>query len=425
MPPRVGWEVDGRALGNLSPSSLRRLRRTRVRYLFQRPSDNLYPYLTVAQHLARSSRLSSSKPWVPLEELLDRLGLHDRLDYVPKYLSGGEQQRLSIARAVLAGATLLIADEPTAELDTRTGAEVIALMGSMVASGISVVAATHDPSLREIADQVFQLEYGQIADPRARTQPDRVLQFQRLHRSDVRRTQGDHNFILEVEHLHKRYRRGTETVHAVRGANFALSAGELVGLVGRSGSGKTTLLNALIGWEEVDAGTIRYLGPQVIGRAPGWHDVAILPQKFGLLEELTVRENVEYPPRLVGQLSARREDIEELLEALGLYHLRDRYPSESSVGEQQRTALARALSLSPRLLLADEPTAHQDATATAAILSLLSRVADLGTTCLVATHNSHLAESFDRTLLIRDGQVTEAPRESREDYRGSPFRPRP
>jgi putative ABC transport system ATP-binding protein len=137
----------------------------------------------------------------------------------------------------------------------------------------------------------------------------------------------------------------------------------------------------------------------------GWGVLAALPQKFGLMEELSVRGNVEYPARLAGLLSERREWIDSLMADLELGELSDRLPHEISIGQQQRTALARALALDPAVLLADEPTAHQDVRLRASVLALLRRVAETGTCCVVATHEEEIRELADVTWRMAGGTL--------------------
>ena len=193
-------------------------------------------------------------------------------------------------------------------------------------------------------------------------------------------------------------------MHAVRDVTLAVAAAELVMLSGRSGSGKSTLLHMLAGWEPADAGSIGYAN----GAAPPpWRELAVVPQQLGLLEELTVRENVEYPARLAGVLANLGDTADELLDRLGLLHLADRYPPEISVGEQQRTSLARAVLLTPSMLLVDEPTGHQDAGWAAAVLDELRRTVASGTGCLAATHDPLTRRFADRELSMADGQLAE------------------
>jgi putative ABC transport system ATP-binding protein len=183
--------------------------------------------------------------------------------------------------------------------------------------------------------------------------------------------------------------------------------------MGRSGSGKTTLLMVLAGWETPEAGTVAWGGVPA-GRLADlpWSDVAVLPQKFGLMEELTVRENVEYPARLAGRLAELEGRVANLLEALGLAELGGRRPHETSVGQQQRTALARALVLRPRLLLADEPSGHQDAGWAHEVFRILQGAAAEGTCCLVATHNDEIRPYLDEIHPMANGKLDRVPAET-------------
>jgi ABC-type lipoprotein export system ATPase subunit len=210
-------------------------------------------------------------------------------------------------------------------------------------------------------------------------------------------------FILDANGLSKAYRRGDEVVHALDDVSLTLRAGELVGLVGRSGSGKTTLLNVIAGWEHAEAGTIHRSGAR--SATPGWDELAVVPQKLGLFDELSVRENLEYPARLHLRLEELRGRVDELMEDLGIAHLAARYPKETSLGEQQRTAVARALVLAPTLVLADEPTGHQDAVSERRVLEAFGRAAAEGGSCLIATHNASLAPRLDRVLEMADGRL--------------------
>lgn len=205
---------------------------------------------------------------------------------------------------------------------------------------------------------------------------------------------------IVVSRVHKSYRRGPETVQALRGIDLELTAGEVVALIGPSGSGKTTLLNILCGWERPDTGAVTGAGD-----VP-WSALGILPQRHGLVEELTVADNVELPLRLAGWGAPKRARRRtELLTALEVDHLTARYPVEASLGEQQRVALARALVLAPRVVLADEPTSHQDARREAMIFDLLRIHAAGGALCVVATHDPRSDQLCHRTVRLADGKV--------------------
>jgi len=214
---------------------------------------------------------------------------------------------------------------------------------------------------------------------------------------------------VDARGLEKAYRRGDERVHALRGVSLTLQPGELVALVGPSGSGKSTLLNVLCGWEHPDGGTLDWTA-ELADRPPDrlpWGRLAIVPQALGLLEDLSVEENILLPARLNGRLAELRPRAGDLMSGLGIAHLATRYPKQTSLGEQQRCAVSRALLLSPTLLLADEPTAHQDAGWTDAMFTAFRELLRHGGACLIATHNPDTWGYADRVLSMKDGELRE------------------
>lgn len=212
---------------------------------------------------------------------------------------------------------------------------------------------------------------------------------------------------LAATGLVKHFTRGSETITALDGVDLTLAAGEFVALVGPSGSGKSTLLALLCGWETADSGTL-ILDGGLAGRAPealGWSELALVPQALGLVADLSLADNVLLPARL------RREDCSaraaRLLTDFGIDHLADRYPHQASLGEQQRVAVARALLLRPAVLLADEPTAHQDRGHADRLLDEVTATARAGSSVLLATHDEIAWARADRVLSMRDGRVRE------------------
>jgi len=215
--------------------------------------------------------------------------------------------------------------------------------------------------------------------------------------------------VVDARGLEKSYLRGDEQVHALREVSLVLQLGELVALVGPSGSGNSTLLNVLCGWEKPDDRTMRWTA-ELAGTSPDrlpWGRLAIIPQALGLLDDLTVAENILLPARLTGRLAELRPRADDLMESLGIAHLAARYPNQTSLGEQQRCAASRALLLSPTLLLADEPTAHQDSGWTDAIFARFRELLRDGGACLIATHNPETWGYADRVLSMHDGHLTE------------------
>ncbi len=203
---------------------------------------------------------------------------------------------------------------------------------------------------------------------------------------------------IGVEGLTKRFQRGREVITAVDNATFVLPAGTLTALVGPSGSGKTTLLNLLVRGDEADAGCV--LG---VPERSDWTQLALVPQALGLLPELTVGENVGVPQRLGAQ---RCRPACDMMERLGVGDLVDRAPSQVSLGEQQRVAVARALVTSPAFLVADEPTSHQDDANAHRVISALVELAATGSCVLVATHDGRVLDVCGQLLRIRDGVVS-------------------
>jgi putative ABC transport system ATP-binding protein len=180
------------------------------------------------------------------------------------------------------------------------------------------------------------------------------------------------------------------------GVDLDVDEGEIVVLLGRSGSGKTTLLTIVTGFDAPDEGTVERPGT-------AWREVAVLPQSLGLLPELTVGENVALPLRVAGE---EEGPTAPLLDRLGLAHLAHRLPAETSLGEQQRTALARAVVLHPKLVVADEPVSHQNRSWAEAMMALLRELADAGTACILATHDEVAVAAADRVVQLHDGRLT-------------------
>ncbi len=211
---------------------------------------------------------------------------------------------------------------------------------------------------------------------------------------------------LSATEVHKTYRRGREEVHALRGVSIEVHPGEVVALLGRSGSGKTTLLNCLLGWETPDSGAVHVPGVGTPRAAP-WTTVAVVPQRFGLLDELSLADNVALPARLTAVPDPHGAAL-RALETLRLEHLADRMPDEVSLGEQQRTALARALVVRPAFLVADEPTGRLDEDLSAHVLATLREVhAAAGTGVLVASHDPVVVAAADRVVRLDDGRVVD------------------
>jgi putative ABC transport system ATP-binding protein len=217
-----------------------------------------------------------------------------------------------------------------------------------------------------------------------------------------------HKPVLSARGLHRIYRSGPAPVHALRGLDLEVPAGEFVVLLGASGSGKSTLLNLFGGLDVPDAGELRVLnidvgrGNEAQRTAYRRQHVGFVFQFYNLIGNLTAAENVQLVTDLVTQSIPP-------LEALALVGLHDRahhFPAQLSGGEQQRVAIARAIAKRPTLLLCDEPTGALDYPTGKRVLEVIQELNErFATTTLVITHNAAIAAMAHRVLRLADGQV--------------------
>jgi putative ABC transport system ATP-binding protein len=214
--------------------------------------------------------------------------------------------------------------------------------------------------------------------------------------------------VLEARALTKVYRMGEVDVHALRGVDVSLFAGELLVLLGASGSGKSTLLNILGGLDTPTSGRVFYRDEELTD-AQSWEltryrrdHVGFVFQFYNLIPSLTARENVA----LVTDIAEHPMTAEEALEMVSLGPRMDHFPAQLSGGEQQRVAIARAVAKQPDVLLCDEPTGALDYRTGVLVLEVLERVnRELGTTTAVITHNAPISDIADRVITLHDGSV--------------------
>lgn len=220
--------------------------------------------------------------------------------------------------------------------------------------------------------------------------------------------------IVETVGLTREYGSGSTVVHALRSVDLIVRRGEMIAVCGRSGSGKTTLLNLLGGLDRPTSGRVAVGGRDLADMDETEmtdlrrRRIGFVFQTFGLIPFLSAAENVEVPLRLVradpGERDAR---VAELLALVGLSDRARHRPHELSGGEQQRTAIARALANRPGLLLADEPTGQLDSDTGHRVMQLFRSVAAVeGTTVIVATHDPLMLDVADRVVELRDGALS-------------------
>lgn len=205
---------------------------------------------------------------------------------------------------------------------------------------------------------------------------------------------GNREASIDVAHVAKSFRHGSGTMHALVDVSLSVKPGELVAMSGPSGSGKSTLLNVLLGWQTCDEGGAAI---RVEDRAGS---IGVVTQDLALFDELTTAENLS----LASRLSDNR-DPAPLLTRLDLDELGDRRVTELSLGQQQRVAVARALLSEPSVVIADEPTSHQDAERTLLVVAAFREIAESGAAILLTTHDPRVIELCDRQIQIAHGRV--------------------
>ena len=215
---------------------------------------------------------------------------------------------------------------------------------------------------------------------------------------------------IEVKNEYKRYQMGETTITANDGISFEVEKGEVAVILGPSGAGKSTVLNILGGMDSCDEGEIIIDGTDIAQFSEKQlttyrrNDVGFVFQFYNLVPNLTAKENVE----LASQIVADALDSTTVLQSVGLGERLDNFPAQLSGGEQQRVTIARAIAKKPKLLLCDEPTGALDYETGKQILTILQNTArETGTTVLIITHNSAIAEMADRVIRINDAKVRE------------------
>lgn len=221
--------------------------------------------------------------------------------------------------------------------------------------------------------------------------------------------------ILQAVSLTRTFGKAGAAVHALRGASLHIASGRLIALRGRSGSGKTTLLNMLGLLDRPTEGAIYFEGQDVTGLSDKKRNelrrtrLGLIFQSFALVPYMSAYENVEFGLRIAGIPSAqRREYAEQSLDFVGLRPRMKHRPYEMSGGEQQRTAIARAIAHRPKLLLADEPTAELDSRMGLQVLKVFKDLVQFeGMTIILTTHDPAIMEVVDQVYALEDGHIVE------------------
>lgn len=219
--------------------------------------------------------------------------------------------------------------------------------------------------------------------------------------------------VLELRDIHQIYGAGDAEVHALRGIDLSIAAGEYLAIMGPSGSGKSTLMNLLGCLDVASSGTYSLAGSDVgdlderqLARVRN-REIGFVFQSFNLVPRMTALQNTELPLAYAGVAYAeRKRRAREALELVNLSHRAEHRPQQLSGGQQQRVAIARALVTNPTLLLADEPTGNLDSESTHEILAIFDQLAAQGRTIVLITHEETVAQRAHRVVTVKDGLIT-------------------
>ena len=452
-------KVHDQEMLNANSAVLRKFRGKEVAYIFQEPMTALNPIYTIGFQIVETLRthfdLSPRLARVRAVELLTLVEIpnpEQSFDKYPHQLSGGQRQRAMIAQALACDPGLLVADEPTTALDVTVQAEILDLMrGLKDKLNSAILLITHDMGVvADMADEIlvmkdgFTVERGtadQIFNRPAHPYTQQLLAaVPKLGSSKQRHLVQTENVkaepVLKLTDVSIEYpKRGRIPAFlAVKNFNLEIYPGEIVGLVGESGSGKTTVGRAAIGLLPIKQGSIEIVGKD-ISRATQ-KDLSAIRRHTGIVFQdpasslnprLPIGESIGEPIFLAGlakgsDLAHKVEDLLDQVELPRSY--RNRYPHELSGGQRQRVGIARALALTPDLLIADEPTSALDVSVQARFLDLLQELqVKLNFACLFISHDlavvdilSHRIAVMQNGLLVEIGDRDQILKNPANDY---------
>ena len=436
-------KLTGRELTTLSDSRLRQIRGKEVAVIFQEPMTALNPVYTVGFQIVESLRLhegmspaDAKKRTIELLTMVELPNPAQAFDKYPHQLSGGQRQRAMIAMSISCDPLLLIADEPTTALDVTVQAEILELLRNLRDRlNSAIILITHDLGVvADLADHIIVMkdgkivERGTIEDIYYRPQHEYTKQLLAAvpHLGSaqvVNPPSGDRNAapVLSFEHVSLDYpKRGRiPAFRAVDDVSFTIEQGEIVGLVGESGSGKTTIGRAAVGLIPVAAGALKVLGKDLSTISA--HDLRAVRKQIGIVFQdpgsslnprFPIGQSIGEPLLLAREARGAALDrrVEQLLDQVELPRsFRNRYPHELSGGQRQRVGIARALALSPALLVADEPTSALDVSVQARFLVLLRGLQEqLHFACLFVSHDLGVVDALaHRIIVLNQGKLVE------------------
>ncbi len=435
---------EGQDISKISDRDMQEIRGSKIGMIFQEPMTALNPVMKVSKQLqevfsSHHLKLSKAEVQAKIIQMLDDVGLPDPEiigNSYPFELSGGQRQRVMIAMALALEPTILIADEPTTALDVTTQAQILKLVAELQKKrNMGVIFITHDFGVvAEIADRVIVMREGKIVE---QGDAETILNkpthpyTQKListvpHLGAQRKEPVTSDIVVSVKGLNKTY--GTVTgglfgkkgrvVHASKNVDLQIRKGETLGLVGESGSGKSTVGRCIIRLHDSDSGEVMFDGKNILTLSNKQmmpmrkHIQMIFQDPYASLNpRRKIGDIITEGPTIHGISKAESwQKAEELLEIVGLSKVAlKRYPHEFSGGQRQRIGIARALAMSPKLLIADEAVSALDVSVQAQVLELLDEIkTKMDLAMLFVTHDLRVAAQVcDKIAVMKLGEIVE------------------
>ncbi len=427
-------KLTGRELTTLSPGQLRQVRGKEVAVIFQEPMTALNPVYTIGFQIVESLRLhlglGPAEAKARAIELLGMVELPEpakSFDKYPHQLSGGQRQRAMIAMSISCDPLLLIADEPTTALDVTVQAEILELLRNLRARlNSAIILITHDLGVvADLADHVIVMKDGRIVErgpiQQIYSAPEHPYTKQLIAAvphlgvgtATAKPATRGAEPVLKLDNVAIDYpKRGRiPAFRAVHNISFEIQPGEVVGLVGESGSGKTTIARAAVALLPVVEGSLSVLGNDLATASS--KEVRQIRRQIGIVFQdpgsslnprFPIGQCIGEPLMLAGEARGKELDrrVETLLDQVELPRsFRNRYPHELSGGQRQRVGIARALALSPALLVADEPTSALDVSVQARFLVLLKGLqSQLNFACLFVSHDLAVVDELAHHIVV-------------------------
>lgn len=356
-------------------------------------------------------------------ELLEKVGLGEHVNKIPAHVSGGQKQRVAIARALANDPPILIADEPTGNLDSKTAVTIFKIFEQLIEQGKTIIMVTHDQNLAPRFDRCLTISDGELLpqlSPHLQIETAAPLQTNHHGGNGVVHTNGrspleSETYAVQLNEVVKTYVGPAGSFSALKGIDLQLQYGDFISIVGKSGSGKSTLLNMLTGIDHPTSGEVIIGGRHIYNMSESqralWRgqNLGIVFQFFQLLPTLTLLENVILPMDYCNAYAPkdRRQRGMALLEKVGLAEFARKLPASVSTGQQQSAAIARSLATDPDIIVADEPTGNLDTRSADKIVRLFSDLASQGKTILIVTHDPSITNKTNATITIADGLIVD------------------